>query len=43
MASNVTTFALSVPALALIAGSGLPLGQRGIATLIILVITLMVV
>ena len=42
MASNVTTFALYIPALALIAGSGLGLGQRGIAALIILVITLMV-
>jgi hypothetical protein len=42
MASNVTTFALYVPALALIAGSGLGLGQRGLAALIILVITLMV-
>jgi hypothetical protein len=42
MASNVTTFALYVPALALIAGSGLPLGEQGIAALIILVITLMV-
>jgi threonine/homoserine/homoserine lactone efflux protein len=42
MASNVTTFALYIPALALIAGSGLPLGQRGIAALIILLITLMV-
>ncbi len=42
MASNVTTFALYIPALALIAGSGLPLGQRGLATLVILVITLMV-
>jgi cytochrome c biogenesis protein CcdA len=41
MASNVTTFALYVPALALIAASGLPLRQRGIAALIILVITLM--
>jgi threonine/homoserine/homoserine lactone efflux protein len=42
MASNVTTFALYTPALALIAGSGLPLGQRGLATLIIFLITLMV-
>ena len=42
MGSNVTTFALYVPALALIAGSGLPLGQRGIAALVILVLTLMV-
>jgi hypothetical protein len=42
MASNVTTFALYIPALALIAGSGLPLGQRGVAALIILLITLMV-
>jgi cytochrome c biogenesis protein CcdA len=42
MASNVTTFALYIPALALIAGSELPLGQRGVAALIILVLTLMV-
>jgi uncharacterized membrane protein YfcA len=42
MASNVTTFALYIPALALIAGSNLPLGQRGLAGLIILLITLMV-
>lgn len=42
MASNVTTFALYIPALALIAGSNLPLGQRGLAALIILLITLMV-
>jgi hypothetical protein len=42
MGSNVTTFALYIPALALIAGSELPLGQRGLAGLIILVITLMV-
>jgi cytochrome c biogenesis protein CcdA len=42
MASNVTTFALYIPALALIAGSGLPLGQRAVAALIILVIALMV-
>lgn len=42
MASNVTTFALYIPALALIAGSNLPLGQRGVAGLIILLITLMV-
>jgi threonine/homoserine/homoserine lactone efflux protein len=42
MASNVTTFALYIPALALIAGSGLPLGQKSIASLVILVITLMV-
>jgi Sap, sulfolipid-1-addressing protein len=42
MASNITTFALYIPALALIAGSGLPLRQQGIAALIILVITLMV-
>ena len=42
MASNVTTFALYIPALALIAGSGLPLGQRGLAALIIFLITLMV-
>jgi threonine/homoserine/homoserine lactone efflux protein len=42
MASNVTSFALYIPALALIAGSELPLGQRGIAALIILLITLAV-
>jgi hypothetical protein len=42
MATNVTTFALYIPALALIAGSNLPLGQRGLAGLIILLITLMV-
>ena len=42
MASNVTTFALYIPALALIAASNLPLGQRGLAGLIILLITLMV-
>jgi threonine/homoserine/homoserine lactone efflux protein len=42
MASNVTTFALYIPALALIAGSGLPLGQRGLAGLVILLIALMV-
>jgi threonine/homoserine/homoserine lactone efflux protein len=42
MASNITTFALYIPALALIAGSGLPLRQQGFAALIILVITLMV-
>jgi hypothetical protein len=42
MASNVTTFALYIPALALIAGSGLPLRQQGIAALIILLLTLMV-
>jgi threonine/homoserine/homoserine lactone efflux protein len=42
MASNVTTFALYVPALALIAGSGLPFRQQGIASLVILVITLVV-
>jgi cytochrome c biogenesis protein CcdA len=41
MASNVTTFALYIPALALIAGSELGLGKRGIAALIILAITLM--
>jgi threonine/homoserine/homoserine lactone efflux protein len=43
MASNVTTFALYVPALALIAGSGLPPGQRSLAGLIILLITLTIV
>jgi threonine/homoserine/homoserine lactone efflux protein len=42
MASNVTTFALYIPALALIAGSGLPLRQQGVAALIIVVITLIV-
>jgi Sap, sulfolipid-1-addressing protein len=42
MASNLTTFALYVPALALIAGSGLLLRQQGIAALTILAITLMV-
>jgi cytochrome c biogenesis protein CcdA len=42
MATNVTTFALYTPALALIAGSGLPLGQRGLAGLVILLIALMV-
>ena len=42
MASNLTTFALYTPALALIAGSGLPLAQRGLAALIIFLITLMV-
>jgi threonine/homoserine/homoserine lactone efflux protein len=42
MATNVTTFALYIPALALIAGSGLPLRQQGIAALVILLITLMV-
>jgi hypothetical protein len=42
MASNLTTFALYIPALALIAGSGLGLGARGLAALVIFVITLMV-
>jgi hypothetical protein len=42
MGSNVTSFALYIPALALIAGSGLPLGQRGLAALVILLITLAV-
>jgi threonine/homoserine/homoserine lactone efflux protein len=42
MASNLTSFALYIPALALIAGSGLGLGQRGLAALIILLVTLMV-
>jgi threonine/homoserine/homoserine lactone efflux protein len=42
MASNVTSFALYIPALALIAGSELPLGQRGLAALVILSITLAV-
>jgi threonine/homoserine/homoserine lactone efflux protein len=40
MASNVTTFALYVPALVLIAGSDLPPGQRGLVALVILLITL---
>lgn len=42
MATNLTIFALYIPALALIAGSDLPLGQQGIAALIILLITLVV-
>ena len=42
MATNLTTFALYTPALAAIAASGLPLGQRGLAALTILVITLTV-
>jgi hypothetical protein len=42
MASNITTFALYIPALALIAASELPLGQQGMAALVILVVTLMV-
>jgi threonine/homoserine/homoserine lactone efflux protein len=42
MGSNVTSFALYIPALALIAGSDLPLGQRGLAALVILLITLAV-
>ena len=42
MASNITTFALYIPALALIAGSDLPAGQRSLAALIILLITLAV-
>jgi len=42
MGTNVTSFALYIPALALIAGSELPLGRRGIAALIILLITLAV-
>lgn len=42
MASNITTFALYIPALALIADSELPLGQVGLLGLIILVLTLMV-
>jgi hypothetical protein len=36
MASNLTTFALYTPALALIAGSGLLLRQQGLAALTIL-------
>jgi hypothetical protein len=42
MASNVRTFALYIPARALIAGRGFGLGQRGEAALIILLLTLMV-
>jgi threonine/homoserine/homoserine lactone efflux protein len=42
MASNLTTFALYIPALALIAASGLPLRQQGVAALVILFVTLMV-
>ena len=42
MASNITTFALYIPALVLIADSDLPLGQQGVAALVILVLTLMV-
>jgi threonine/homoserine/homoserine lactone efflux protein len=42
MGTNVTSFALYIPALALIAGSGLPLGQRGLAGLVILLLALMV-
>jgi hypothetical protein len=42
MASNITTFALYIPALALIAASELPRGQQGVAALVILVLTLMV-
>jgi Sap, sulfolipid-1-addressing protein len=42
MGTNVTSFALYIPALALIAGSGLPLGQRRLAGLIILLIALAV-
>jgi Sap, sulfolipid-1-addressing protein len=42
MASNITTFALYIPALVLIADSELPLGQQGVAALVILVLTLMV-
>lgn len=43
MASNITTFALYIPALALIGASDLPLGQRGLAALIILLLTLSIV
>ena len=43
MATNLTTFALYTPALALIAGSSLPDGQRGLAALLILLITLSIV
>ncbi len=42
MASNITTFALYIPALALIAASGLPMSQQGLVALVILLITLMV-
>jgi Sap, sulfolipid-1-addressing protein len=42
MGTNVTSFALYIPALALIAGSGLPLGQRGLAGLVILLLALIV-
>jgi hypothetical protein len=42
MASNLTTFALYIPALALIAGSDLGPGERGLAALVILLITLTV-
>jgi hypothetical protein len=42
MASNLTTFALYIPALALIAGSDLGPGGRGLAALVILLITLTV-
>jgi len=42
MVSNVTTLALYIPAVALIIGSGLPLGEQGVAALVILVITLIV-
>jgi Sap, sulfolipid-1-addressing protein len=42
MGSNITTFALYIPALALIAGSVLPLGPQGVAALIILLTTLTV-
>lgn len=40
MASNITTFALYIPALVLIAGSDIPAGQRALVALIILLITL---
>ncbi len=43
MGTNVTSFALYIPALALIAGSGLPRGPRRRAGLIILLIALAVV
>jgi hypothetical protein len=42
MASNLTTFALYIPALALVVGSGLPRGQQGVVALIMLLLTLMV-
>lgn len=43
MASNITTFALYIPALILIAGSDIGPGERAIAALIILLVTLSIV